>query len=218
MPAPRLKRILAALLAVHAAGLLGVRAASEDREALPIVIDAASSTGNVRENTIELRDVTITQGDMKIRADKASVVGGINYQDSQWTVSGGVRIDAQGGSLQSDAAVVTFSNNQITRAIITGSPAQFERRPEGGMEPARGHANSIDYETSTGNVILKGEAWLADGCKEARADQLVYNIRTQSGSGLPAGAASPGGTGRVRFVIKPQSQSGQPCNTPGQKP
>lgn len=220
MPAPRLKRILASLLAVHAAGLLGARAASEDRrEVLPIVIDAASSTGNIRDNTIEFKDVTITQGDLKIRADKASVAGGLNYQNSQLTISGSVRINGPGGNLQSDAAVVSFANNLITRAIITGAPAQFEQQGDTGVEPARGRANTIDYETATGNVILKGEAWLSDGCKEARADQLVYNIRTQSGSGQPAGVTpSPGGTGRVRFVIKPQSQSGKPCNAPRQKP
>jgi lipopolysaccharide transport protein LptA len=220
MAAPHLKRILASLLALHGVGLLGARAASEDRrEALPIVIDAASSVGNIRDNTIEMRDVTITQGDLQIRADKASVVGGLNYQDSKWTISGDVRINAQGGNLQADAAVVLFSNNLITRATITGAPAQFEQQGETGMEPARGRAKTIDYETATGNVSLKGEAWLSDGCKEARADQLVYNIRTQSGSGQAAGAAaSPGGTGRVRFVIKPQSQSGMPCNAPRQKP
>ena len=96
-----------------------------------------------------MHDVTISQGDLKIRADRASVAGGLDYQNSKWTISGDVRINAQGGSLQSDQAVVTFSDNVITRATITGAPAKFEQQREGGAEPARGRANTIDYETAT---------------------------------------------------------------------
>src|SRR5207344_1810186 len=77
----------------------------EARETLPIVIDAGSSEGVIRNNTLVMHDVTISQGDLKIRADKASVVGGLNYQNSKWTITGDVRIDAQGGSLRSDEAV-----------------------------------------------------------------------------------------------------------------
>src|SRR5262245_11823020 len=131
MPAPRLSHLLASLAAVAGSGLLDVHAAAEDRrEALPIVIEAASSRANIRDNTSEMVDVTMEQGDLRIRADKASVVGGLNYQNSKWTISGDVRINAQGGKLQSDRAVVTFANNLITRATITGAPAQFEQQRE----------------------------------------------------------------------------------------
>ena len=103
MPAPRIDSLILALGAVVLTGWLDVRAATkEERASLPIVIDAASSEGDIRNNRIVMHDVTISQGDLKIRADKASVVGGLNYQNSKWTISGGVRINAQGGSLTSD--------------------------------------------------------------------------------------------------------------------
>ncbi len=215
MAAPRLSRILAPLIALAGAGLLDAHAAAEERrEALPIVIDAASSKGDINNNTIEMLDVTISQGDLKIRADKASVAGGLNYQNSKWTISGDVRINAQGGSLQSDEAVVTFSDNVITRATITGAPAQFEQQREAGAEPARGRANTIDYETATGNVSLKDKAWLSDGCNEIRGEQLVYNIRSQS----VQAQSTPAGKDRITITIQPESPSGKPCAAPMKKP
>jgi lipopolysaccharide transport protein LptA len=166
-----------------------------------------------------MHDVTISQGDLKIRANKASVIGGINYQNSKWTISGDVRINSQGSSLQSDEAIVTFANNLITRATVTGAPAQFEAQREGGAEPARGRAHTIDYETASGNISLKGEAWLSDGCNEFRNEQMMYNIRSQSMQAQsvapPAGATSDG---RIHITIQPQTPSGKPCAAPGKKP
>src|SRR5690242_3605801 len=127
MAAQRTSLFVAATCAAFAAGLLDARAAAPQLRAnLPINIEAVSTEGDIRNNTIVLRGVTISQGDLKIRADKADVVGGLNYQNSKWTFSGSVRINAEGGSLASDAAVVTFANNLITHAVITGAPAEFE--------------------------------------------------------------------------------------------
>lgn len=210
MAVPRIDKPWRALGTLLLAGLLGVAAASQaERTNLPIVIDAASSEGSLPNNTLVMHDVTISQGDLRIRADKASVVGGLNYQNSKWTVSGSVRINAQGGSLVSDEAVVIFSNNVITRATITGAPAEFEGVREGASEPTRGRARTIDYETTTGNVSLRDQAWLlVDGCNELSSEQLVYNLRSQSVQN----------DGRVRITIQPQTDAGKPCPAPGKKP
>src|SRR3954468_15621043 len=145
MPPLRTSTSLFALGAALFAGLLGARPAAHDaRENLPINIEAASSEGSLPNNTLVMHDVTISQGDLKIRANKASVIGGLNYQNSKWTISGDVRINAQGSSLQSDEAVVTFSNNLISRAVVTGAPAQFETQRDANAEPVRGRARTID--------------------------------------------------------------------------
>ena len=141
MALPRISAVLVSFCVACGAGLSDARAAAQEaRENLPITIEAASTEGDIRNNTILMRDVTISQGDLRIRANKASVIGGLNYQNSKWTISGDVRINAQGGSLTSDEAIVTFANNLITRATITGAPAQFEALREGAAEPARGRA------------------------------------------------------------------------------
>ena len=219
MPPPRTNASLFALGTALFAGLLGARPAVQDtRDNLPINIEAASTEGNLPNNTLVMHDVTISQGDLKIRANKASVVGGLNYQNSKWTISGDVRINGQGGSLQSDQAVVTFANNLISRATVTGAPAQFEAQRDTGLEPVRGHARTIDYETSSGNITLKEEAWLSDGCNELRSEQVIYNIRTQS---TQAQAVTPtsttGSDGKIHITIQPQSPTGKPCAGPGKK-
>jgi lipopolysaccharide transport protein LptA len=218
MAARPVKHLLVSLIAACGAGLLDASGAAQDsRDKLPINIEAASTTGDIPNNTIVLKDVIISQGDVRIQAAEARVAGGLNYENSKWTISGDVRINAQGGSLRSDQAVISFSNNLITRAVITGAPAQFEQQREG-AEPARGRAKTIDYETSTGNVSFKSEAWLSDGCNEIRGEQLTYNIRSQSVQARSVAASSPDGSGRIHITIQPQTPSGKPCSTPGKKP
>src|SRR5262245_25014219 len=117
LPSRRLVRLAAAF----AGGLLGVAAAAQNpRVAEKIVVDAVPFEVNTRDNTAVLRDVVITQGTTRIEADEAHVRGGIKFENGEWTISGNVRIKAEGGNLRSDKAVVAFRNNLISRATITG--------------------------------------------------------------------------------------------------
>jgi lipopolysaccharide transport protein LptA len=167
-----------------------------------IVVENKTMEVDYRNNNAVLRDVVITQCDMRIQAAEARVTGGLDFENSHWTISGDVRITAQGGRLQSDKAVVTFRDNLISQATITGTPAQFEQQRDDG-NTSRGRANTIDYETGSGNVSLTTDAWLSDGRNELSGQQLVYNFRTQSVKGQ-AQPAADGGDGRFRFVIQPR--------------
>jgi len=180
-------------------------------------MDAVPVEVNYRNNTAVFRDVVITQGDIRIEAKEANVKGGLDFENGEWTISGNVRIQAEGGNLKADKAVVWFRNNLISRATVTGSPAEFEQqRKDGGT--SRGRAPIIDYETANGTVSFRDDAWLSDGCNEITGSQLVYNIKAQSVQGHAAGTATPGANGRVRIVIQPGSQQGKPCNATGSKP
>jgi lipopolysaccharide transport protein LptA len=208
---PRIKRIVAACCI----GLLGVAAAAQSpRETQKIVVDAVPVDVNYRDNTALLRDVVITQGDMRIEAAEARVKGGLDFENGEWTISGNVRINAEGGKLRADKAVVSFRNNLISRATITGTPAEFEQLRKDGST-SRGRAPTIDYQTANGTVSFRDNAWLSDGCNEITGKQLVYNIKEQSVQGqsnaLPS--ATPTGGGRVRIGVQPNSQSGKPCTT-----
>jgi lipopolysaccharide transport protein LptA len=216
---------IARLAAACCAGLLGVAAAAQSpRSTEKIVVDAIPVDVNYRENTAVLREVVITQGDCsasctRIEAAEAHVKGGMDFENGEWTVSGNVKIHAEGGNLRADKAVVSFRNNVISRAVITGTPAEFEQLRKDG-KTSRGHAPTIDYQTESGTVSFRDDAWLSDGCNEITARHLVYNIKTQRLQGQVPGATSgtPDGTGRVRFTIQPQTQSGKPCNAPGSRP
>ncbi len=194
--------LIPTLCVLSANGLLGVaEAAPAPCANQEIVVEAKPLEMDYRNNNAVLRDVVITQCDTRIQAGEARITGGLNFENSQWTISGDVRITAEGGSLNSDKAVVSFRNKVISAATITGAPAQFQQQREDGTT-ARGHANTIDYETASGTVSFKTNAKLTYGRNEITGQQLVYNIRTQSVQGqVKPGTAS--GNDRVRIVIQP---------------
>ena len=215
---PRRNRFVARRAVACCLGLLGVAAAAQSpRETEKIVVDAVPVDVNYRDNTAVLRDVVITQGDTRIEAAEAFVKGGLDFENGEWTVSGNVRIRAEGGNLRADKAVVQFRNNVISRATITGSPAEFEQLRKDGTT-SKGRSPIIDYETALGTVSFRDDAWLSVGCNEMTARQLVYNIKTQSVQNQGSSSSTtPGADGRVRIVIQPQSESGKPCNAPGER-
>src|SRR5688572_29111584 len=126
LPPSNSRRRFAAALAC---GLLGAAAVAQvSREGQKIVMDAVPVEIDTRNNTAVFRDVVITQGDLRIQANEAHVVGGLDFETGKWTVTGDVRINAEGGSLKSDKAVVLFRDKLISQATITGSPAKFEQQ------------------------------------------------------------------------------------------
>jgi lipopolysaccharide export system protein LptA len=198
-------RLLAATLAT---GLLGVaQAAPEPCANQEIVVEAKPGMEvDYRNNNAVLRDVIITQCDMRIQAGEARVTGGLNFDNSRWTISGDVRINAEGGNLSSDKAVILFRDNLISQATITGSPARFEQqRADGGV--SRGRAGTIDYQTASGTVSFSKDAWLSYGRNELSGQQLVYNIKTQSVQGQARNTPVKTGNDRIRIVIQPKNKA-----------
>jgi lipopolysaccharide transport protein LptA len=202
----RLRRLAVAALLAAAPSLLAAQAAQPAQTAKPaqgrnaeIVLDAASSDVDYRSNTLLFRDVVITQGPLRVQAERARATG-LDFKDATWTFSGKVRIDVEGGTLRSDEAVVNFVANQLARATVRGKPAEFEQRLKTGGK-AQGRAGSLLYETRSGTVTLREGAWLSDGRSEIRGQQLVYDIAAQR---VQAGKTT-GSDERVRIVIRPQS-------------
>jgi lipopolysaccharide transport protein LptA len=196
------------LAALAALGLLGAAVAAQERSTEKIVLEAVPVDINYKNNTAVLRDVVITQGATRIEAREARVKGGLDFEDGEWTISGNVRIKAENGSLKSDKAVVSFANNLISRAVVTGAPAEFEQLRENGTT-ARGRAGTIAYEPGTGLVSFRENAFLSDGCNEIKGQQLRYNIRQQRFEGQSR--TTPGTGERVTFTIQPGGGAGNPC-------
>ena len=94
----------------------------------PISLKADNTEVDFRSGKTVLRNVTISQGDISISAERAEATG-IDFNDSRWEFTGNVKIIAEKrGTLQSDSAIVEFRNNRIERATVNGKPAQFEQR------------------------------------------------------------------------------------------
>jgi lipopolysaccharide transport protein LptA len=166
-----------------------------------ILLDAASSEVDYKKNTVEFKDIVISQGDIKVEAKHAEAEAtGLNFKTGVWTFSGDVRIHVEKrGNLRSDQAVIDFKDSQIVKATVTGKPAQFEQQRAESDQLARGHAGQIVYEPVDGVVRLSNDAWISDGKNEIRGPLLVYNIRQQH----VEAPAQPGVEDRVHITIVP---------------
>lgn len=208
------------LAAALALALLGVAQAAPttcDDPQIEIQADQPADI-DIRNNKAVLRNVVITQCDKRIEAAEARVTGGIDFENSSWGFSGNVRIKVEGGSLNSDRADVSFRNKLLARATITGDPAEFVQPRDDGAT-SRGHAKTIEYETTNGTVSFRDDAWLTDGCNEISGQSLTYNIRAQRVEGQKNPVAQTAG-GRIIIKIPTNSEPGTPCarGTQGKKP
>lgn len=200
--------LLAAVAPVHAA---------TPRAVLPISVEAESSDFDYKNGVLVFIRVVITQGDARVEADRATA-SGLDFESSRWRLEGNVRIKAEGGSLSSDLATVSFENNEISVAQVVGAPASFAQQR--GDRSAEGRARQIDYDLASGRVRLSGDAWLSDGNNQITGSTLVYSMREER---VVAEAGEQGGQ-PVRITINPKAPPGQEPNkktveqTPGTGP
>jgi lipopolysaccharide transport protein LptA len=187
-----------------------VAAAQVRNSELPINLEAASTDFDYKNNSLIFRRVRITQGDMQVDAQEARATG-LNFENSQWELTGDVQILVPDGKLQSSRATVTFRNNEIQRAVIVGQPASFEQKLRESQQVARGRATTIDYDVKANTVRLNGAAWLTDGQNQIEGTTLIYRIGEQRVAANPD-ATEPGG---VKITINPRSsESTTPPETP----
>ncbi|HEY1284079.1 MAG TPA: LptA/OstA family protein [Steroidobacteraceae bacterium] len=170
----------------------------------PVHVKSDNIDADYRQNNVELRNVDISQCDVRVRA-KTARAKGLNTENAHWNFDGDVRIDVESrGNLRANEAEVEFRDNQISKLNITGSPAEFEqKRKDDAM--ARGHAQEIEYDVTGGTVRLANDAWLTDGRIDLKCAQIFYDIRQQSAK-CPA---QPGSGQRVEFTIPPMKPKGE---------
>lgn len=176
------------------------RQGTRDATPQPIEVVASASRIDSRANRLSFEDVTITQGGLSIRADRATADGtGVSFNDSRWEFTGAVRIRFVGGAILAQAASVRFAGNRMSRALATGTPAEFEQQVDGIARPVRGRAGTIDYDFAAQSVRLSGDAWLFDGRNEMTSPAILYAVREQ----VMRNESAPGG--RVHITIRPDA-------------
>jgi lipopolysaccharide transport protein LptA len=175
--------------------------AASPRAVLPISVEAQSSDFDYKNGVLVFTRVVITQGDARVEADRATATG-LNFESSRWRLEGNVRIRAEGGSLSSDLATVSFENDEISVAQVVGAPASFAQQR--GNRSAEGRARQIDYDLTSGRVRLSGDAWLSDGSNQITGSTLVYSMREER---VVAEAGEQGGR-PVRITINPKTPPG----------
>ena len=171
----------------------------------PITITANSSVLDHRQNTVLYSKVRIAQGDVSVEAQQASATGK-EFENSQWTFTGDVRIRLPNGAIDADSAVVTFDSGQLAHARMVGSPAHFEQHRTDPEQLAKGHAGVIEYDITHSTVRLNDKAWLSDGTNEISSETLVYDMRGERVLANPEGKAQGG----VNITFRPRTNGGTP--------
>jgi len=135
-PNPAESRLSAATIAALAAALAllgmgpstGVAAAERTECTEPVRVKSDNIDADYRQNNVDLRNVDISQCDVRVRAKNAREKG-LNTENAHWNFDGDVRIDVENrGNLRANEAEVEFRDNQIARLNITGTPAEFEQK------------------------------------------------------------------------------------------
>lgn len=181
-----------------------------------ISLSAAKTRIDYKTHHALLEDVVITQGDLKVTADRASATD-LDFEKSRWTFTGNVHVSSlDHGELTSDTATIDFRDKQMQTAAVTGHPAEFEQTASKSGVLAKGHADSIVYTVAQSTVRLEGDAWLEYGTTKIAGPLLVYDIATQQ---LEAAGATERG-GRVHITIRPKvgASSGSAAPPKGASP
>ena len=124
---------------------------------------------------------------------------GFQKPNSVSTLTGNVVITQ--GTLKATGArakVYFDAESQISRVVITGSPAHLEQLDENN-NLVLGDASTLDYDNLKGIAVLQGNASITQkGRGEAHGDKLTYNTETSEMTG------ESGGDGMVHMTFKPK--------------
>jgi lipopolysaccharide export system protein LptA len=118
------------------------------------------------------------------------------------TLTGHVKLDQGTMHVDGDKAVGHFDqNNQIQRAVTTGSPANFHQTLDDNTL-VHGSAANIDYSVSDNLVTLTGNAVVVhEGQGEYHGAKLTYN--TDTGQIVGEGGAG----GQVHMILQPKKKT-----------
>lgn len=169
-------------------------------EDVPIKLSADSSDFNYNTRRLIFKGLKIEQGNLAIEADLAET-DELDFADGLWTFSGNVTVQTETATLYCDDASIHFTNHELARAELLGSPARFEQATDESGQENTGEANRMIYQTTTGILELHTNARFVDGKNEISGDQITYNVLQRN---LSAGS---GDSGPVTILIEPPQNS-----------
>jgi lipopolysaccharide export system protein LptA len=176
---------LLALIAVLAPLALANAAPStlaRDRQAT-ILMESQSASIDLKTNSAVFTKIRISQGGMSISADQGQAneqrSTDLYFENNVWNFRGNVKIVVEQGQLFSDDAQITFVNNVLSKAVVNGKPASFEQTVTKTGKPAKGHAETIDYDASKHLVRFLKNAYVTNGDHEMLGQSVKYDILGQ---------------------------------------
>src|SRR6476659_3451058 len=116
----------------------------------------------------------------------------------QCVMTGNVHIVQGSLDITAGKAVIYRAGGEISRAVLTGSPAVLKQQMDDGT-PMTAHASNVDYNLSTDVVIFTGDVMIQQPRGTMNGQRVVYNLKTGS---VDSGGE---GNGRVKMRIMPRN-------------
>ena len=189
-----------------ATGIAVAPAAQEVAPPVGIDLSADSLGYQGGSNRVVFAGFQLSEGDKTIEADTASA-SEYDFEQSEWELSGDVRMSVGPVRLESNTARFRFLDNQLQQIELQGEPAMFERPDPADSRRASGGANRIFYDEVERRLSLIGNAWLSVGSNEVVGCDLVYDIDA-SGDELTFWSGSTECDERFRIRISPAAGDG----------
>ena len=200
---------LVALLAPLAQASAATATPARDRQT-PILLDAQSTSIDLKTNSAVFSKIRISQGAMSITADQGQASqqrsSDLYFENNVWNFRGNVKITVEQGQLFSDDAQITFVNSVLSRAVVNGKPASFEQTVAKTGKLAKGNAETIDYDATKHLVRFLKNSYLSNGDNEIRGQSLKYDVLAQK----VIAEADEQNSQRVRITITPPPPKSQP--------
>lgn len=133
------------------------------------------------------------QQPMQIKSDRFES----GMKDDVTVLTGNVRITQGSLVVNAARADITQVKGEVSRALLTGSPATLKQALDTGGE-LNARAATIDYQLADENVELRGAVVLERPQGTLRSEKVVYSVKTGR---LAAGQDVSGG---VELVIPPK--------------
>lgn len=113
------------------------------------------------------------------------------------------QVDVKQGSIHITADKVTVyrKEKRTDRVLAVGAPVRFEQKTDKG-QLVKGNALKVEYQVSSDELTLTGEALLTQGEDRFSSDRIVYDRKNAK---VKAGASAEG-TQRVRITINPNQK------------
>jgi lipopolysaccharide export system protein LptA len=87
------------------------------------------------------------------------------------------------------------------RVLAVGAPVRFQQKTDKG-KLVKGNARQVEYQVSSDELTLSGDALLTQGEDRFSSDRIVYDRKNAQ---VKAGASAQGRQ-RVRITINPNQQ------------
>lgn len=181
------------LPAVAIVALLGADAARAERadrsQPLTIEADRSSTVDLARRVVVFNGNVVITQGTMRIEADRVEV------------------------------SETTDGFRSATATGSAGKPATFRQKRDGVDETIEGRAERIDYDSRADTVRLTGSAMMRRLRGSTPADEVTGQLITYDNVAqlFSVNGSAAGGSGRIRAVLTPPPRA-DAASAPASRP